>query len=104
MFDAELTFAAAFPPEFVSGAGYAGQMKETLARLEGMAEAYDLKADTLELHGNPVTSLRKAAAEFDLVVMGWKKGSRATPLRPSVETNLVHSLDKSVLVHPGQGN
>jgi len=101
MFDAELTFAAAFPPEFVAGAGFAVQMRETLARLEAMADAYDLKANTLELQGNPVNSLRKAAAEFDLVVLGWKKGSRATPLRPSVETNLLHSLDKSVLVLPG---
>jgi len=100
MLDAHLAVAAGFPPEFVSGAGLGIALKRTLDNVRELAASYGVRVEIKEFHGNPVRVLLDALRDFDLMVVGVRKGKKAGLLRPSVEHNLIHSAPCSVMVLP----
>ena len=102
-FNAELTVAAAIPPDFVSGAGMAGRMRDAQTEVKRLAASYNQRTTLLELSGNPVRSILDQCGDQQLLVMGYHKHRRPSPSRPDPEQNLFHRAPCSVLVLPHTG-
>ncbi|MBN2204225.1 MAG: universal stress protein, partial [Thermoleophilia bacterium] len=99
-FDASLTVGVAPAPEFVTGAGVAEELRRQQEEVRELATSYGVRVARLEFEGNPVAATLAASAGFQLLVLGFRSGSRNSLGRPSVEQNLVHRAPCSVLVLP----
>jgi len=102
-FGAELTVAAAIPPDFVSGEALAERMRDALREVKRLAASYNQRVNLLELSGNPVRSILAECGDAQLLVMGYHKDRRPSPARPDPEQNLFHRASCSVLVLPHTG-
>lgn len=100
MLKADLTIAAAFSPDFVSGPGVRSMTEDAIEQVHELAATYGVRAEILKLEGNPVRSLLATGANYDLVVVGHKKETRTSVINPGVEHNLVHRCQRSVMVLP----
>lgn len=100
MLGARLTIAAAFSPDFVSGPGMRSMTEDAIEQVSELASTYGVRPEILKLEGNPVRSLLVASKDFNLVVVGHKKGARTSLINPGVEHNLVHRCQRSVMVLP----
>ncbi len=102
-FGAELTVAAAIPPDFVSGEDRTARMRDAQQEVRRLAASYNQRATLLELSGNPVRSILAECGDEQLLVMGYHKDRRPSPSRPDPEQNLFHRAPCSVLVLPHGG-
>lgn len=102
-FGAELTVAAAIPPDFVSGEERAARMRDAQQEVKRIAASYNQRVTLLELSGNPVRSILAECGDEQLLVMGYHKDRRPSPSRPDPEQNLFHLAPCSVLVLPHRG-
>lgn len=67
--------------------------------LERLARLHSVTLEHIIDHGNPVTCVRRHAAEHDLVVIG-VQARRPSPFDPDVSVHLLHELPASLLLVP----
>ena len=61
---------------------------------------YHVDIRTVVFEGNPIVEIEKASADYDLMVLPFRRGHKAFLTRPDVALNLLHRARCSVMVMP----
>lgn len=79
------------------------EVDRILGSIERRTRLYGVRADTVELEGNPVHELLRLAAAADLFVVGRRRGARDSFTSPDVALRVVESAACSTLVLTFEG-
>ena len=99
---AKLTVAVACPAELVTGSAFREEAEEALERCLGLASLYGLGTSTEILEGNEVNQICRRAQDFDLLIIGHRRGRRFTMLKPDVSLLIAARSPISTMVLPYQ--
>jgi Trk K+ transport system NAD-binding subunit len=97
---AELHLAVVQQPVIVEGKEHRKQIDQRRRELENLASLYRMTMSTTVLEGNPIREVVELSADFDLVVLPYRRGRSSFLTRPDVALNLIHRCRCSVLAMP----
>ena len=98
--DGALTLAVVHQPDLVVGAEARKELDAARREVEDLCRLYHLELKVLALEGNPIQQTLAACADFDLLILPYRRNQRASLTRPDVGQNLIHTVPCSVLVMP----
>ena len=100
MVEAELHVGVVHHAPLVVGDEMRARMEAQRTDVVELAKMYNTKAQVDVYEGNPIEELVKASADFDLLVLPYRRKRRSSLTRPDVGQNLLHRARCSVLVMP----
>lgn len=97
---ARLVLGLAHQPEVVVGAQRRQELEERQRQVEDLASMYHVDVEHDLMEGNPIAEVLARCKNYNLLVLPFARGQRASLTRPDVNLNLLHRASCSVLVMP----
>lgn len=100
MVGAELHLVTVQQPELVAGTQLREEIVEKCEAIEALARMYQVTIHKHQVTGNPITEIVKISADYNLLVLPYKRNRRSFLTNPDVSQNLIHRAKSSVMVMP----
>lgn len=98
--DASLTVLTVVPPSLSAGEESLQPLRELPGRVAALGRLHGLEVEQIIEEGNPIHQIRRRAADFDLLVVGYSRRRYNTIFTPDVSLHLLHQTPCSVLFVP----
>ena len=97
---AELSVLTVVPPSLSAGEETLQPLRELPERVAALGRLHNLEIEKIIVEGNPIAQIRKLAAFYDLLVVGYSRRGYNSVFTPDVSLHLMHSTPCSVMFVP----
>ena len=100
IYEASVTIATVTAPRFVVGGRAIEDQKAALEKIRHLANLYRLEVEQLHREGNPVEEILKLSNDFNLLVLGHRRGRKPSFFSPDVSQHLMRRAPITTIVLP----